>query len=604
MSIASNLFASLQKVGKALMLPVSVLPIAGILLGVGSAEFAFFPDIVSSIMKVAGGSIFDQMPLLFAVGVALGFTNNDGVAALAAIVGYGIMAATLSVMAQVDVNSIIAAGQVLSESEIEGILKTYKTGVAGGILAGGVAAFMFNRYYKIDLPSYLGFFAGKRFVPIATGFSTILLGLILSVVWPPVGAQLAVFSHWAANQNPQLAFAIYGFVERGLIPFGLHHIWNVPFFFEAGSCVNTSGEVVNGVLNCYLQADDVSRAQGNGFGQLAGGFMFKMFGLPAAAIAIWHSAKPENRLKIGGIMVSAALTSFLTGITEVIEFSFMFVAPLLYLMHMVLAASAYFISNMLEMVHGTSFSHGLIDFLVLSANAEKLWLFIVLGLIYAVIYYVSFRLVITKFDMKTPGREDEDDSVELLDVEGFEKAKQVLLAYGGAKNIVTLDSCITRLRIEVSDVSSVDKEKLKQLGASGVIVMGNGVQAIMGTVAETLRTEMEAVIASGGAHVKAVVSSATDAAPAPKVDIEVSKQSLTVASKLVMAFGGKDNIVSSQACAGNRIRVEVKTSVEKHAFAPLINDENNVRFVTEIKNNVFHVILNQDSKELEQALTR
>ncbi len=602
MSIASNLFASLQKVGKALMLPVSVLPIAGILLGVGAAEFSFLPEIVSSVMKNAGGSIFDQMPLLFAVGVALGFANNDGVAALAAIVGYGIMVATLNVMAQVNIDGMIAAGQVLAESDIEAIMKTYKTGVAGGILAGGVAAYMFNRYFKIQLPQYLGFFAGKRFVPIATGVGTIILGIVLSIIWPPIGAQLAVFSHWAANQNPEVAFAIYGFIERGLIPFGLHHIWNVPFFFEAGNCVNASGEAVTGVLNCYLQADEVSRAAGNGFGQLAGGFMFKMFGLPAAAIAIWHSAKPENRMKTGGIMISVALTSFLTGITEPLEFSFMFVAPLLYLLHMVLASSAYFLTNALDIVHGTSFSHGLFDFLILSANAQKLWLFMLLGAGYAAIYYVSFRFVITKFNLATPGREEEDDTVELIDVEGFEKAKQVIQAYGGPANITTLDSCITRLRIQVADVDLVDKDKLKQLGASGVIVMGNGVQAIMGTIAETLRTEMEAVIASGGAHVTATVSNAQpETAAAP---VAVSEQANKQAEQLISAFGGTENINSAQACAGNRIRVELQSKVEQQTLNTLTTKLANVSSILAIKENVYHIVLNEDSSELATAIAK
>lgn len=208
-----------------------------------------------------------------------------------------------------------------------------------------------------------------------------------------------------STSEPTVAFGIYGIIERSLIPFGLHHVWNVPFFFEAGSCVNAAGEARTGILTCYLEANETTRLAGNGFGQLAGGYMFKMFGLPAAAIAIWHCAKPENKAKVGGIMISAALTSFLTGITEPIEFSFMFVAPILYVIHAFLAGSAYVLTNLLGMVHGTSFSHGFIDFVVLSANSQKLWLFPVMGIIYAIIYYVVFRVVITKLDLKTPGRE-------------------------------------------------------------------------------------------------------------------------------------------------------------------------------------------------------
>jgi len=467
-----NLFANLQKVGKALMLPVSVLPVAGILLGVGAANFSWLPDVVSQIMEQAGGSVFGQMPLLFAVGVALGFTNNDGVAGLAAIVGYGIMAATLSVMAS-----------VMGVDKID-------TGVLGGILVGGVAAWAFNRFFRIQLPDYLGFFAGKRFVPIMTGFCAIGLALLLSVIWQPIGGGIAAFSDWAAHQNPTLAFGIYGIVERSLIPFGLHHVWNVPFFFEAGSCVNAVGETQNGVLTCYLVADEPSRIAGNGFGQLAGGYMFKMYGLPAAAIAIWHSAKPENRAKVGGIMISAALTSFLTGITEPIEFSFLFVAPVLYGIHALLAGSAFVLTNMLGMVHGTTFSHGFIDFVVLSANSQKLWLFPFMGLIYAAIYYVVFRTVIAKLDLKTPGREDEDKDTVVAST-GSELAKELVMAFGGKDNITGLDACITRLRVAVASIDKVDQEQLKKLGAAGVVVAGGGVQAIFGTKSDNLKSDMD-----------------------------------------------------------------------------------------------------------------
>ncbi|GEA49559.1 PTS glucose transporter subunit IIBC [Vibrio inusitatus NBRC 102082] len=474
-----NLFANLQKVGKSLMLPVSVLPVAGILLGVGAADLGFIPEVVSNLMEQAGGSVFGQMALLFAVGVALGFTDNDGVAGLAAIVGYGIMTATLSVMAG-----------VMGVEKID-------TGVLGGILVGGVAAWSFARFFRIQLPEYLGFFAGKRAVPIITGFLSIGLGIVLSIVWPPIGSAIGAFSHWAANQNPELAFGIYGIVERSLIPFGLHHVWNVPFFFEAGSCVDGNGVQQTGVLTCYLVADEASRAAGNGFGQLAGGYMFKMFGLPAAAIAIAHCAKPENRAKVMGIMLSAALTSFLTGITEPIEFSFLFVAPLLYGIHALLAGSAYVVSNALGFVHGTSFSHGLIDFIVLSGNAQKMGLMVAVGLGYAAIYYFVFRAVITAMDLKTPGREDETEEAAST-ATGSELAGELVAAFGGKANITGLDACITRLRVAVADTDNVDQDKLKQLGAAGVVVVSGGVQAIFGTKSDNLKTDMDEWIRNNG----------------------------------------------------------------------------------------------------------
>jgi PTS system glucose-specific IIC component len=480
LNMFKNLFASLQKVGKSLMLPVSVLPVAGILLGVGAANFSWLPEIVSSLMEQAGGSVFGQMPLLFAVGVALGFTNNDGVAGLAAIVGYGIMAATLTVMAG-----------VLGLDKLD-------TGVLGGILAGGVAAWSFNRFFKIQLPEYLGFFAGKRAVPIITGFLTIALGVVLAFIWQPIGYGIESFSHWAAYQNPTVAFGIYGVVERSLIPFGLHHVWNVPFFFEAGSCVNAAGEARTGILTCYLEANAATRTEAQHyFGQLAGAYMFKMFGLPAAAIAIAHSAKPENRAKVMGIMVSAALTSFLTGITEPIEFSFLFVAPALYAIHALLAGSAFMLTNAMGMVHGTSFSHGLIDFVVLSGNSQKLYLFIVFGIMYAAIYYVVFRAVIKMLDLKTPGREDEIAEVAAA-VAGTEMAAQLVEAFGGKENITGLDACITRLRVAVADTEAVDQDKLKQLGAAGVVVVAGGVQAIFGTKSDNLKTDMDEWMRSHG----------------------------------------------------------------------------------------------------------
>ena len=482
----SKLFANLQKVGKSLMLPVSVLPVAGILLGVGAAKFTWLPAIVSQIMEQAGGAVFGNMALIFAIGVALGFTNNDGVSALAATVGYAILTKTITVVAP-----LVAGLDPTAANYAELAKNVSEVGVLGGIVAGGIAAFMFNRFYRIQLPEYLGFFAGKRFVPIITGFAVILAGVVMSFIWPPIGGAINGFSHWAAEQNPVVAFGIYGIVERALIPFGLHHIWNVPFFFQAGTCVNAAGQELHGVLTCYLSADDASRAAGNGFGQLAGGYMFKMYGLPAAAIAMWHAAKPENRAKVGGIMVSAALTSFLTGITEPIEFSFLFVAPVLYAIHALLAGSAFVVTNLLGMVHGTSFSHGLIDFLVLSAHAQKFWLFPVIGLIYAAVYYTVFRVVIAALDLKTPGREDEVAEETVADMAEHYMAEQLVLAFGGKANIASLDACITRLRVGVKDVAKVDQAKLKSLGAAGVVVAGSGIQAIFGTKSDNLKTDMD-----------------------------------------------------------------------------------------------------------------
>ncbi|MFM2482467.1 PTS glucose transporter subunit IIBC [Celerinatantimonas sp. YJH-8] len=473
----STVFANLQKVGKSLMLPVSVLPIAGILLGVGSANFAWLPSVVSHVMAEAGGSVFGNMALIFAIGVALGFTNNDGVSALAAVVAYGIMVKTMAVVAPMVLH--LPADQVASQHLAD-------TGVLGGIISGGVAAFMFNRFYRIKLPDYFGFFAGKRFVPIISGLAAILIGVVLSFVWPPVGKAIQTFSQWAAYQNPAFAFFIYGVVERSLVPFGLHHIWNVPFQMQVGEFVNAAGQVFHGDIPRYMAGDPTA-------GKLSGGFLFKMYGLPAAAIAIWHSAKPENRAKIGGIMVSAALTSFLTGITEPIEFSFMFVAPILYVIHAILAGLAFPICILLGMRDGTSFSHGLIDFIVLSGNGSRLWLFPLIGICYAAIYYTIFRLAIKFLDLKTPGREDNSGET-VVAASDDEMAGNLVAAFGGKENIVSLDACITRLRIQVSDTQKVDQGRLKELGAAGVVVAGQGIQAIFGTRSDNLKTDMDAYL--------------------------------------------------------------------------------------------------------------
>lgn len=503
-----KIFSTLQKLGKSLMLPVSVLPVAGILLGVGggflaSSEktgLALSPAIrgILEIMQNSGGSIFGALALLFAIGVALGFTDDDGVAGLAGVVGFVVLQGTLGTMAKY---LGVTPAKVLGIDSID-------TGVIGGIVAGGIAAFMFNRYYKIKLPSYLGFFAGKRFVPIATAFGAILAGVVLSFVWPPIGRSIEAFSHWASSENPTLAFGIYGVIERALIPFGLHHIWNVPFFFEVGrfyqplkpgiDCTVAAAQANPEI--CKTVAGEVTRffAGDPTAGNMAGGFLFKMFGLPAAAIAIWHAAKPEKRALIGSLMISAAFTSFLTGITEPIEFSFLFVAPLLYGIHAVLAGLAFVITNLLHVHAGFAFSHGAIDFVLhhyVSGLGSNYNLILILGPIYAVVYYVVFRVVIQAFNLKTPGREAEvaasaSAPAPKAAAGGAALATQLIEAFGGKDNLSNLDACITRLRIEVKDPTKVDQPRLKQLGAAGVFVSGNGVQAVFGTRSDGLKTDM------------------------------------------------------------------------------------------------------------------
>ncbi len=544
MSIGRTAFGWLQKIGKSLMLPVSVLPVAGILLGVGSAKFTWLPSVVSNVMAQAGGAVFGNLPLIFAIGVALGLTGNDGVAALAAVVGFAVMVATMGVMAPLvgyEPRPIIG-------------IPSIETGVFGGILIGAVAAILFNRFYRVQLPPYLGFFAGKRSVPILTAFAAVFAGIALSLVWPPIGRVIDHFSHWAASENPALAFAVYGVVERSLIPFGLHHIWNVPFFFEVGQYVDpATGQVIRGEIYRFTAGDPTA-------GNLAGGYLFKMWGLPAAALAIWRTARPENRAKVGGIMVSAALTSFLTGITEPIEFSFLFVAPLLYGLHALLAGLAYFTAIELGIRHSTTFSHGLIDYIVLFPHSSRgLW-FLVLGPLWALMYYALFRTLILRFNLKTPGREVEEVASAAPGTTDESMAARLVAAFGGAANIRSLDACITRLRVELNDVSLASAEALRGLGAAGVMQVGGGMQAVFGTRSENLKTDMEEYMRAGGTPpVKAPAPPLQPAVEASgHLERAVTPEHRALAEALIAALGGAENIARAERCALTRVRVELR----------------------------------------------
>src|SRR6187402_1448898 len=545
MSAFKNAFSVLQKVGKCMMLPVSVLPVAGILLGVGAANFSWLPEAVSQVMAAAGSAIFGNLPLLFAIGVAIGLTENDGVAALASTVGYVVFLAALGVCAKL---------HGIETKAIMGI-PSIETGVFGGIIVGLIAAAAFNRFYRIQLPSYLGFFAGKRAVPIITAFAVIIVGAVLSFVWPPIGGAIDAFSHWAVHGRPALAFAIYGVVERGLIPFGLHHVWNVPFFFQAGEFTNpANNEIVHGEIARFIAGDPTA-------GNMTGGYLFKMFGLPAAAFAMWRAARPEQRKKVGGIMMSAALTAFLTGITEPIEFAFLFLAPVLYGVHALLAGAAYSLCIVLGIKHGFTFSHGLIDYIVLfPQSTNALWL-LVLGPIWGAVYYGVFSFAIRHFNLLTPGREVESESTTVVhSVAGDSFARRLVRAFGGRSNIVHLDACITRLRVKLADVGKASVDSLKGLGAAGVVVVGDGVQAIFGTQSENLKTDMQEYLKGAGPEAdeveapSAVRSSTPSWSQPPLRDPDAARK----AQSYIAALGGKANIVRVEACAETRLRLVVR----------------------------------------------
>lgn len=557
----SNAFAFLQKVGKSLMLPVAILPVAGILLGVGASHLSFIPPTISSIMEAGGSVVFGNMALMFAIGVALGFTNNDGVSALSALVGFLIMVAALGVAA------VHLAGIPADQLRAVCGIQSIDTGVFGGIIMGGLSAAMFNRFYRIQLPPYFAFFAGKRFVPIITGAVAIVAGCVLAFVWPPIQGVINSFSQWAAYESPALASTIYGFVERMLLPFGMHHAWNAPFFFEIGEFVTETGAVVHGDISRFFAGDPTA-------GILSGGFLSKMWGLPAAAIAMWHCAKPENRVRTGGIMISAALTSFLTGITEPIEFSFMFVAPLLYGVHACLVGAAFYIMNMVGAHVGYTFSQGGIDFLLYWFRDTKPWMVLIIGPIYAVIYYCVFRFLITKFNFKTPGREDEDVAAAAAGASGgdaMDFARKLVLAFGGKSNIESLDSCITRLRIAVKDPSKVSEQALMSLGAAGVVRKGNGVQAIYGTRAGNLQSDMEEYLKTAGPEAELGAGGQHEAAAAPAAAVAPEAPAAPASPKetacVLAALGGKENIASCTPVLQTRLQVVVRDAARLDAAA-------------------------------------
>ena len=497
-----KLFGQLQRIGKALMLPVAILPAAGLLLAIGTAFQGealqhYLPFIkngviqnIANMMTGAGGIIFDNLPIIFALGVAIGLAGGDGVAAIAAFVGFIIMNKTMGAFLNVTPAQLEDPSKGFAN--VLGI-PTLQTGVFGGIIIGALAAWCYNKFYNISLPSYLGFFAGKRFVPIMMATTSFILAFPMAWIWPFIQNGLNAFSTGLLESNTGLAVFLFGFIKRLLIPFGLHHIFHAPFWFEFGSWKNAAGEIIRGDQRIFIEQirEGVHLTSGK---FMQGEFPVMMFGLPAAALAIYQTAKPENKKVVGGLMLSAALTSFLTGITEPLEFSFLFVAPLLFFIHAVLDGLSFLTLYLLHLHLGYTLSGGFIDFVLLGIlpNKTPWWLVIPVGLVYAVIYYVVFRFLIVKFNFKTPGREDKQASV--ANTSASKLPFDVLDAMGGKENIKHLDACITRLRVEVNDKSKVDVEGLKALGASGVLEVGNNMQAIFGPKSDQIKHDMARIM--------------------------------------------------------------------------------------------------------------
>lgn len=432
-----------------------------------------------------GSIIFGNLPLIFAAGVAIGLTNNDGVAALSAIVGYLIMNVTIGGILNVTPEMLETSRAYTS---ILGI-PTLQTGVLGGIFIGVLASAIYNRFYKVELPQALAFFAGKRSVPIITAFAAFFLGIVMCFVWPPIQDGINALSATISNMNSAAAGFMFGFVERLTIPFGMNHVWWPTFWLQAGEYVNQAGQVVNGdQLIFFAQlADNVPLTAGTFMNGL---FVLKMFSMPAAAFAMYKCARPENRKKVAGIMLSGAITSFVCGITEPLEFCFIFAAPVLFLIHAVIAGLGFAAMNLLGAHLGLSFSGGFLDYLFFNVltNRSNWWIVIPVGIALFAIYYFLFTFAIKKWNLKTPGREAKKETdVDDVAISDTELITKVIEALGGSSNIVHVNACYSRLRVDVHEVSKVDKDAFTNLQASGVSILGKNIQVIYGMKAVAMK---------------------------------------------------------------------------------------------------------------------
>ncbi|CAK3240630.1 PTS N-acetylglucosamine transporter subunit IICB [Vibrio crassostreae] len=483
--------SKLSLIGRSLMLPISLLPAAGLLL-------AFGDKLNIDLMMHAGGIIFDNLPLLFALGSAVGLAGESGIAALSAAVSILIINVVISSVLGITPEMAAEGGKY---ALVLGI-PTLQMGVFGGLISGVLAAFCYNKFHKIQLPEFLGFFAGKRFVAIATALFSFILGLILPSFWLYVQAGIDALSGIVNGDNQALSTFVFGFIERSLIPLGLHHVWYPSFWFSFGEYTSTAGNVIHGDQTIWFKmlADGVKSFNSpsyQGAGKfLQGEYPLMLFALPAACLAMYHEANTKNKKVAAGILFSAALTCFLTGITEPVEFTFIFVAPVLYLFNAFMAGLSYMAMYLLEAHIAKSFSAGLIDYISFgilpSFNGfeTNFLAAIFVGVPMAISYYVVFRFVIRKFNVKTPGRTRISASAD--DYTDSEMSERILDAIGGTKNITSNSACITRVRIEVRSMSDVDKQKLEQLGSKGVIYVGsNGVQIIFGARAQFISSEIE-----------------------------------------------------------------------------------------------------------------
>ncbi len=498
----SSKFAGVQQLGRALMLPIAVLPVAGLLLRLGQPDLMGIP-----VMAQAGDAIFGNLALLFAIGVAVGFAkDNNGASGLAGAIGYLVLTAVLKVI----------------DAKIN-------MGVLAGITAGISAGLLYNRYKDIALPSYLAFFGGRRFVPIVTGFAMLLAGVVLGYIWPPIQQGIDAVGHWVIGAG-EFGLFVYGVLNRILIVTGLHHIINTFAWFQLGDFTDAAGKVVHGDLTRFFAGDKTAGMFMSGF------FPVMMFGLPAACLAMYRAARPENKAAVGGVLLSMGLTAALTGVTEPVEFAFMFLAPALYAIHAVLTGISMALMHTLGVKLGFGFSAGLFDYVLNFGIAQKPLLLIPIGLAYFAVYYALFTFFIKKFNLMTMGREEAvagAPAAASLGSKGSDRARGFIGALGGAANLKSVDACTTRLRLQVVSNDAVNEAALKALGSRGMIKPAAGsVQVVLGPEAELVADEIRAALAN--------------------------PQTVTAdGGALKAALGGAANIRAVDVVAGSRLRVEL-----------------------------------------------
>ncbi|AQP54399.1 PTS glucose transporter subunit IIABC [Vagococcus penaei] len=593
-------FEVLQKIGKTFMLPIALLPVAGLLLGVG-ASFTGNAFIKTyhlegllnehtllfkflSVLKDCGDIIFVNLPLLFAVSVALGMAKAvKEVAALSAVVAYIMMYASLTSVIDnfLDLNKLEKTSGLIGQ--VLGFEHTMNTGVFGGIIVGLLVAWLHNKYYKIDLPDALSFFSGTRFIPIVSALAGVGLGFVFAFIWPFFAAGIAALGVLVANLGVVGTF-IYGFTYRALIPLGLHHVFYLPFWQTSlGGVATIDGQTIEGAQNILFAQLGAGIPIGPEYAKFFSGmFPFMIFGYPAAAYAMYRQAKPAKKEKTKGLLFSASLTSIFTGITEPLEFSFLFASPFLYFgVHCVLAALSFAIMNLLHVGVGVTFSGGLLDFVlygILPGQGMTNWIPVVfVGIIYAFVYYFVFTFFIKKFDIKTPGREDDDVETKLHSKQDYLASKdgkvftdeeklsyQIVLGLGGNGNLVDVDNCATRLRVNVKNGKLVNQSVLKATGAAGVVVNGNGVQVIYGPKVANIKTNIDEFIAAG--HQVALEESLVEDSSNNSVDIieeklpsehkQVSRVPLfSVSNGRVIPIGAVADQVFSQKMMGDGFAV-------------------------------------------------